>query len=177
MKIFVIDFETADYEADSACALGMVTIESGKITERSATLIRPPRRHFEFTYIHGITWNDVRDSPTFEHLVPQIDKRIRECDFVAAHNAAFDRKVLLTCYARAGGRPPPFKTICTVKLAKKSLGFTRAPLDRVCRELGIGLNHHDALSDANACAEILVRAISQGAELEAAILGRPTYRV
>jgi hypothetical protein len=28
-------------------------------------LIRPPRRHFIFSYIHGISWADVEAQPTF----------------------------------------------------------------------------------------------------------------
>ena len=172
-----IDFETADYGADSACALAMVTIDSGRIVDRVAFMIRPPRRQFVFTYIHGIEWEDVRDAPIFAEIAPLVSKKIEESDYVAAHNAAFDRKVLLTCFVRAGFQPPEFKTVCTVRLAKKSLGFTRASLPVVCARLGIELNHHEAMSDANACAEILVEAIAKGASLSAATLGRPTYTV
>lgn len=177
MKILAIDFETADYGADSACALGIALIENGAITLRTEHLIRPPRRRFVFTYIHGLTWQDVKGAQPFSALVPDLSRYIRECDFIAAHNAAFDRKVLLTCFAKAGVRPPDFKMICTVKLAKRELGFRAASLPVVCYRLGIGLNHHDAMSDANACGEILVRAISQGARLENAVLGRPTYHI
>ena len=177
MKILAIDFETADYGADSACALGMVSIEDGVVAWRGSYLIRPPRRRFVFTYIHGLEWNDVKNAPAFSDLIPEISKRILESNFIAAHNAAFDRKVLLSCYARAGVQPPCFNTICTVRLAKKELGFARAPLTTVCGELGIELNHHEALSDANACAQIIIHATAQGANLENAKLGKPTYRV
>ena len=34
MKLVAIDFETADYAADSACALGIVLIENGKIRKK-----------------------------------------------------------------------------------------------------------------------------------------------
>jgi DNA polymerase-3 subunit epsilon len=35
----------------------------------------------------------------------------------------------------------------------------------VCRHLGIPLNHHDALSDAEACARIAIEAARAGAAL------------
>jgi DNA polymerase III subunit epsilon len=54
MKLVAIDFETADRWADSACAIGIVSIEKGEITKKGYRLIRPPRRHFIFSYIHGI---------------------------------------------------------------------------------------------------------------------------
>jgi DNA polymerase-3 subunit epsilon len=65
MKLVAIDFETADRSADSACAIGIVSIEKGKITKKGYQLIRPPRRNFVFSYIHGISWTDVEAQPTF----------------------------------------------------------------------------------------------------------------
>ena len=55
MSIFVaLDFEMADRGRDSACAIGLVRVEDGKIVHRANYLIRPPRDIFEFTYVHGI---------------------------------------------------------------------------------------------------------------------------
>jgi len=64
MKIVALDFETADTGPDSACALGMVSIEDGRITGNSKFLIRPPRQVIKFTHILGITWRQVRNEPT-----------------------------------------------------------------------------------------------------------------
>jgi DNA polymerase-3 subunit epsilon len=71
MKLVAIDFETADRSADSACAIGIVSIEKGKITKKGYRLIRPPRRHFVFSYIHGISWADVEAQPTFNEVWDQ----------------------------------------------------------------------------------------------------------
>jgi DNA polymerase III epsilon subunit-like protein len=60
-----LDFETADYGQDSACALGLVRVEAGRIVQREHRLIRPPRRRFVFTHIHGLTWGDVAAVPSF----------------------------------------------------------------------------------------------------------------
>jgi DNA polymerase III subunit epsilon len=43
-----IDFETADYERDSACAVGIVRVADGRVVRRVYHLIRPPRREFVF---------------------------------------------------------------------------------------------------------------------------------
>jgi len=66
MNFLALDFETANYYRDSACALGLVRIENNKIVDRTSFLIRPPYKYFVFTYIHGITWEDVENEPTFE---------------------------------------------------------------------------------------------------------------
>ena len=54
-----IDFETADYGRDSACALALVRVEAGVIVQRAFHYIRPPRARMVFTYLHGISWEQV----------------------------------------------------------------------------------------------------------------------
>jgi DNA polymerase-3 subunit epsilon len=50
-----IDFETADYGRDSACAVAVVRVEGRVVVDRVRYYIRPPRRHFVFSYLHGIS--------------------------------------------------------------------------------------------------------------------------
>ena len=97
-----IDFETADYGADSACAVGLVRVEGLRVVRRETILIRPPRREFVFTYIHGITWETVSDAPVFAEAWPRLLPILDGISFLAAHNAPFDRRVLSTCCAVAG---------------------------------------------------------------------------
>ena len=90
MKLVAIDFETADRSADSACAIGIVSIEKGKITKKGYRLIRPPRRHFVFSYIHGISWADVEAQPNFNEVWDQFVPFWRDADYFLAHNACRD---------------------------------------------------------------------------------------
>ena len=76
-----IDFETADYWRDSACSVGLVLVEDKCIAERYYRLIRPPRKNFVFSHIHGLTWDDVRDSPSFRKLWPDLRDIINQADF------------------------------------------------------------------------------------------------
>jgi len=157
-----IDFETADQGSDSACAVGVVRVEEGRITQRFHRLIRPPRQDFVFTYIHGITWGQVCVEPTFAELWPQIQEAIGEAEFLAAHNARFDRKVMDTCCLSAGVIPPRRPYVCTVELARKTWSIFPTQLPMVCGRLNIDLNHHEALSDAEACARIVLAALKTG---------------
>ena len=162
MKIVAIDFETADYEADSACALGIVAIENGKIARQAHQLIRPPRKQFVFSYIHGISWNDVKRQKTFGEIWDGFRDFWNGADYFVAHNAPFDRNVLSTCCSAASREPPECPFICTVRVARSHWKFRPANLPSVCTQLGIELKHHDAASDAMACATILVRAMAEG---------------
>ena len=176
MKLVAIDFETADYGADSACALGIVKIENGNVTKNGYRLIRPPRKRFHFSYLHGITWSDVRDEATFAEVWDEFADFWQDADYLVAHNAPFDRGVLRACALAARREPPAVPFICTVRVARAHWNFRPANLAHVCAQLAIPLKHHDAASDALACAEIALRAMNEGFPIEAAMVGAPRYR-
>ena len=155
-KFIAIDFETADYGRDSACAVGLARVEGGRVAGTAYRLIRPPRSDMRFTDIHGITWEDVENEPLFGEVWPELAALFEGVDFIAAHNAPFDKSVLYACCAAAGLEAPPQPVICTVKLSKQELGLKPATLSHVCHHLSIPLKHHNALSDAEACAKIMI---------------------
>ena len=161
-----IDFETADYGRDSACAVGLVRVERGRIVLRESYLLRPPRPSFAFTAIHGITWSMVARKPAFRELWRRIRPALMGAEFLAAHSAGFDRSVLEACCAAARLRVPKIPFLCTMRLARQTWGIRPTRLPDVCRHLGLHLKHHDALSDAEACARIVLAA--QAAPLQAA---------
>jgi DNA polymerase-3 subunit epsilon len=162
-----IDFETADRGSDSACAIGLVRVEGLAIVERRSCLLRPPRRRFLFTYVHGLTWEHVAQSPTFAEAWPELSRLLAGAEFLAAHNAPFDRSVLTAC-CRAAGLPLPEQPFaCTMQLARKTWGIRPTRLPDVCARLGLPLRHHEPLSDAEACARIVIAATRQ--HLQAAL--------
>lgn len=160
-----LDFETADHGSDSACAVGLVRVEGDRIIIREHYLIRPPRNSFFFTPIHGITWEQVREKPTFEDVWPRIQNLLLGAEFIASHNAGFDRRVLESCCQAAKVRRPEIRFVCTMKLAKRLWNIRPTSLSNVCRYLGLQLNPHEALSDAEACVEIILAARRDGAAI------------
>lgn len=153
-----IDFETADNGADSACAIGVVRVEELKVVARETVLIRPPRQRIIFSYVHGITWPMVKDAPVFKDAWAKLSPLLDGATFLAAHNAPFDRRVLSACCAAHGLAAPTLPFVCTVQLARRKWALKPANLPAVCRRLGIGLLHHNAGSDAEACARIVIAA-------------------
>jgi DNA polymerase III subunit epsilon len=165
LTFVAIDFETADHGSDSACAVGLVRVSGNRIVKRKYYLIRPTRRSFFFTPVHGITWEIVRRKPTFKELWPRIRNLLHGADFIASHSASFDRRVLETCCKEANVPLPEVPFVCTAKLARRVWDLHPTSLAIVCRYLGLPLNHHEALSDAEACAGIVVAARRYGAEI------------
>jgi DNA polymerase III subunit epsilon len=158
MNFLAIDFETANHRPDSACAVGLVKVVDGVIAERAVHLIRPPTREFVFTYIHGLSWKDVAQKEDFGELWPKIEPLFSGAEFLVAHNASFDKRVLAACCATYG-LPMPLQTFqCTVQVARRTWGIYPTKLSNVCESLKIELKHHEALSDAMACAQIMLQA-------------------
>ncbi len=159
MSTFVaLDFETADRYRDSACSIGVVRVEGDRITARAHHLIRPPRALFENTGVHGISWARVMREPRFADVWRKVTPLLEGAEFIAAHNASFDRSVLKACCEAAGIALPPHRFECTVKLARARWQIRPTTLPDVCSWLGLALRHHDALSDAEACAGIVLAA-------------------
>ncbi len=137
-------------------------VEGDRITRTESRLLRPPRREFVFTHIHGIEWEHVQQERPFGEVWPELAPLFEGVDFVAAHNASVDRGVLDACCAAAGLAAPTARSVCTVERARRAWVLPSARLNVVCEHLGIPLKHHDAASDAQACARIILRAREEG---------------
>lgn len=159
MGTFVaIDFETSHARRDSACSVALVRAVNGRITKRIKRLIRPPRREFMYTWVHGLKWADVRHEPAFPEIWEDIRSMLDGARCMVAHNASFDRSVLRACCERYSLECPGLPFACTMKLARQLWDIYPTKLPDVCDVLGIPLNHHDALSDTEAAARIALEA-------------------
>ncbi len=155
----VIDFETANTAATSACSIGIVVLEEFKVVHEAMYLIRPPTKVFQFTHIHGLTWESVKDAQTFDQVwLEGIEPWYTKSKLLVAHNVSFDQRVLHATGMHYGIKIPRKKTECTVKLSRYQLGIQPANLANVSQTLGIKLNHHEALSDARASAMVYIHA-------------------
>ncbi|MCZ2248483.1 MAG: 3'-5' exoribonuclease [Bacteroidia bacterium] len=144
-----IDFETAQGKRWSICQVGLVHVENQVITEQLSILVQPPDNYYwnNFIDIHGITPELTSNAPTFGSIWHQIEPFITNQNVVAHNGFAFDFPCLKNALAYYDIAEPHYEKNCTYKLYKKSLAI-------LCQEHHIPLNHHDALSDANACAEL-----------------------
>ena len=97
-----IDFETSGYDAGSACAVGLARVENGQVTDSFSTLLRPPSSRVRFTEVHGLTWPMLRDAPTSADVWPQMAALMEGAQWLLAHNAGFDRRVLYAPFKNAG---------------------------------------------------------------------------
>jgi DNA polymerase-3 subunit epsilon len=147
-----IDFETAQGYRWSICQVGLVRVENGIITKELDILVQPPDNYYwsNFTTIHGISAKDTRQSPTFNQVWHLIEPYIKNQNVIAHNGFSFDFPVLSKTLEYYNMPTPEYTKFCTYKIYKSNLA-------NLCQEHNIPLNHHDALSDARACAELYLR--------------------
>ena len=160
MTFTAIDFETAIRH--HICAVGIVTVENGKITDEYYSLIKPPGNKYiwQTIQVHGIIPEDTINAPSFKQVYPEIKKRLHRRT-VVAHNESFDRSVLQKTMAENGFDYSELEISgrweCTMKLCRANVKYPSGKLKECCAIDNIELNHHEALSDARACAELYLR--------------------
>jgi DNA polymerase-3 subunit epsilon len=152
-----LDFETATSSRASACALGLVIVEDGEERSRQHWLIRPPHNEYAAgnIAIHGIHPEDTEDAPEFDRVWAEAMTMIEDRPIVA-HNAGFDVGVIRGGCQAFRIAPPSSVYHCTVQLSRKTWPeLVNHKLPMVAGHVGATLDHHEALSDAAACSQIV----------------------
>lgn len=159
MDFVAFDFETANAKRNSACSLALSVVRNGQIVDEFYSLINP-QAEFAPTNIriHGIRPADVKKAPTLAELWPHIQSFFQSNQLAVAHNASFDCSVLKRTLESYDITVPQFLVLDTLKTSRKFFAdFPNQKLDTICQRLNISLkNHHNALADASACANILL---------------------
>lgn len=182
-----IDVETACSEHGAVCSIGVSIVVRGAVLRERQWFLNPGTRFDpRFIGIHGITPARVAGEPRlaqmWRSLLDFIDDGVAQtreqtlfsslsldvpiagiehpAPLYVAHNAAFDRLQI----EHALASPLPFRVACTVAMSRRAFPtLGRHNLATVASHLRIALQHHDALSDARACALIAHHCIAAGA--------------
>lgn len=154
----VIDFEIANNNMSSACSLGMVFVKDNQVIDEKYFLIQPPTLKFddETVKIHGLTADDVRYEKKFNEVWEEIKFHFNNT-IVIAHNAQFDMSVLHSCLTEYSLDLPEFKYIDSISLSTPACQGVGNSLKKRLEHFNIKIdNHHNALSDSKACAELVL---------------------
>lgn len=149
-------------------AIGISVVEDGEVIYDFYSLVNPEARfdafNIEFT---GITPEMVADSPNFAELWEAIEP-IMSSGMLIAHNAPFDMSVLAKCLKRYEIYwEETTQYACTCQMSKKCFPeLYNHRLNTICSYLDISLDHHNAGSDAKACALILIKCMELGVSVE-----------
>ena len=183
LRLVVIDTETTGSKANVCIvSLAAITIKHAVPTGSWATFINPgvPISKAS-THIHGITDDHVRSEPAFDDVADQLINTLTpatddETVVFVAHKAGYD---LGAIKAELDRRPdadgvlrelpdiPVLDTLADEFHALAGIRPKGRSLPAIAEHLGVALTgHHNALSDALACAQVAVnligRAIANG---------------
>ncbi|WFR59953.1 PolC-type DNA polymerase III [Anaerocolumna sp. AGMB13025] len=156
----VFDIETTGFGPvkDKIIEIGAVKVVNGTIIDKFSTFINPEIPiPYEIEELTGIKDEMVLDYPTIDIILPRF-LEFCEGSALVAHNANFDVS-FITKKSEELGIATDFTVIDTVGLARILLpDLSRYKLNVVAKALGISLeNHHRAVDDAGATAEIFVK--------------------
>lgn len=155
-----IDFETANQELSSVCSVGIVVVRNGKIVDRFYSLIQPEPNYYSYgnSQIHGLTAADTDNEKVFPSIWESIEPLIEELPLVA-HNKGFDESCLKAVFKTYRMDYPDYVFYCTLAASRRQLKhLPNHQLHTVAEDCGYILtNHHNALADAEACAEIALQ--------------------
>lgn len=154
-----IDFETANGERTSVCAVGVVIVKGGRKVDSFYSLIRPEPEYYSWfcTRVHGLTYEDTASAPLFPDVWHQIEPLIEGLPLVA-HNKAFDESCLKAVFRTYQMDYPDYPFYCTLIRSRQVWPYGRHTLDVIAKRCGYSLeHHHHALADAEACAAIALK--------------------
>lgn len=169
LNFVAVDIETANNNFGSVCQVGLVEVIDGTLTREKVWLCKPPVRFAGFLQqninVHGITEAMVADAPEFAAIASELVEFIGGRPLIA-HFAQFDLTGLSEAFAACDIPVPHWNFGCTVILGRNvPIGQENNQLPTLARVLGVSLeNHHDALDDARAAAEVAVAFVRRDLE-------------
>jgi DNA polymerase-3 subunit epsilon len=159
----VIDVETANPDLSSICQVGIASFSGGDLLDTWESLVNPDDYFSAFNVsIHGIDESQVKDSPTWPEVFPEVVSRLEE--MIVVSHTPFDRAAL----ERACGRSNLVECECkwldsarVARIAWPELANSGFGLSKLAARFGIEYKAHDALEDARCAGLLLLRAVEQ----------------
>ncbi len=158
----VFDIETTGFSPvnNRIIEIGAVKVSGGEIADKFSTFVNPDVPiPFEIEKLTGINDSMVIDAPFIEEVLPEF---LAFCEgaVLVAHNAEFDMSFIKENAMRQNLKRE-FTYVDTVGIARILLPHQgKHTLDAVAKTMEVSLeNHHRAVDDAGATAEIFVKFI------------------
>ena len=156
----VFDLETTGFsnKNDKITEIGAVKVKNFEIVDRFNELINPEKDiSYKVQELTGITNDLIKDKPTIEEILPRFMEFVGDSVLVA-HNAEFDIG-FINQKCKEMNIEFKNKSVDTLMLSRILLPhLKRFKLNNLTKELGVPLhNHHRAVDDAAATAQIFIK--------------------
>ena len=157
-----IDVETANADRASICQIGIVQVRNGTLGKEWSTLVDPEDWFDPWNVsIHGIDRKAVKGAPTLPDLHAEMTRWLG--DAVVVSHTSFDRVALERAVAKYSLPQLEAVWLDSARVARRAwpdkFGSRGYGLKKLAEHFGVEFEHHDALEDAKAAAQILLKAI------------------
>lgn len=171
-----IDFETANSQRSSPIQIGLVRVVGGVARAPQVSTIMPPLGRREFapanTLVHGLTSADIHGAPEWPEIHRRLQMYVGDLPLVA-HNASFERSVIVQTSELHGFLAQAFDYRCTLamsrRLVPKATGAVdNHKLDTMAAHFGVvQVAHHDAGDDALVGANLALQLLAMPGGMDA----------
>lgn len=163
MDFVVIDVETANPNIASICQIGIVKYSAGFVVEEWCSLIDPEDWFSpENVFIHGIEPEHVKGHPTL--LTAESKLRSLLSNTIVIHHTHFDRVALSRSFQKYELPTLQTQWLDSARVARRAwpeVAQRGYGLANLCEMIGFSFNHHDALEDARAAAQVFLAATKE----------------
>ena len=147
----------------SVCQVGLAVYENGALATEWKSLV-DPEDYFDTVNvsIHGINEIAVRGAPKLPEIAQLVCEHMRTRVIVC--HTHFDRLAIRQAFQKHRLSVPACMWLDSARVARRTWDeFARSGygLKNVCDTLGYKFDHHDALEDAKAAAQVLLAAIAK----------------
>lgn len=177
LNFVAIDFETANFDRASACAVGLTKVTDGRVVSTESWFINPPTGlDFTNTYLHGIGPGHVAGAPSWQQTLLRIAHLAEGSPLVMY--SPFDKGVYNAANNLTETSSSDLVFLDALRVVRHHCQLASHKLPSVVEHFGLpGFDHHEAGADSLACALVTLRvAEERGAasveELWASIPGR-----
>lgn len=157
LSFVALDFETANFDRASVCAVGITTVIDGAVQLTTSWYVEPPTGlDFTNTYLHGIGPDDVDGAPTWPETLQRLRAATNGLPLVAY--SPFDKGVYNAANALTETADPQLTFLDALAVVRHHCALPSHRLPLVVEHFALpDFHHHEAGADSRACALIVLR--------------------
>ena len=165
-----IDVETANVDRATICQIGIVHVCDGEVTDQWQTFVNPEDWFDPWNVsIHRIDKKTVKRSPPFHEIADELRARVHGSILVS--HTSFDRVACERAMTRYNLDHLEVTWLDSARIVRRAwperYGRKDYGLKNVANDLGFLFRHHNALEDARAAAEVVLKACAAtGTDIE-----------
>jgi len=157
LNFLAIDFETANFDRASVCAVGLTKVVDDRVVSTESWFVRPPTGlDFTNTYLHGIGPAHVATAPSWQETLARIRLLADGAPLVAY--SPFDKGVYNAANNLTETPASGFVFLDALAVVRHHCQLASHRLPLVVEHFDLpGFVHHEAGADSLACALITMR--------------------